>query len=196
MIGAVVLAAGASSRMGRPKAAMTVGPHGPTFLDAILTSLDAAGVAAVRVVVPPGQERRDARDVVNPNPADGMLSSVQCGLRALPSGVDAVFVWPVDHPLVERATIVAMIAAWGAGGAPVVVPTHDGRRGHPVLFAASVLPELFTADVARGAAAVVRAHADRLELPVSDGGVLQDVDTPEDYVRLIVAPSPATRERR
>jgi molybdenum cofactor cytidylyltransferase len=196
VIGAIVLAAGASSRMGRPKAAMRLGPQGPTFLDAILMSLDAAGVAAVRVVVPPERERRDARDVVNPNPAAGMLSSVQCGLRALPAGLDAVFVWPVDHPLVLRATIVAMIAAWRAGGAPVVVPTHGGRRGHPVLFAARVLPELFTADDTRGAAAVVHAHADRLELAVSDDAVLHDVDTPEDYARLIVPPSPPPREIR
>lgn len=194
MIGAIVLAAGTSSRMGRPKAAMTLGREGPTFLDAILTTLDGAGVAAVRVVVPPGQERRDARDVQNPDPAAGMLRSVQCGLRALPSGLDAVFVWPVDHPLVERATIVAMITALRAGGAPIVVPTHSGRRGHPVLFAARVLPELFTADGTRGAAAVVHAHADRLELAVADRGILEDIDTPEDYARLIAAPSPTSRE--
>jgi molybdenum cofactor cytidylyltransferase len=196
VIGAIVLAAGASSRMGRPKAAMTLDPQGPTFLDAILASLEASGVAAVRVVVRPGRKRRDVRDVVNPSPAAGMLSSVQCGLRALPDGLDAVFVWPVDHPLVLRATVDAMIAAWRTGGAPIVVPTHGGRRGHPVLFAARVLPELFQADGPRGAAAVVHAHADRLELPVADPGVLHDVDTPEDYARLIAARPRASRESR
>lgn len=182
--------------MGRPKAAMTLGPRGPSFLDAILTTLDAAGVAVSRVVVRPGEMRQSPRDVENPNPETGMLGSIQCGARALPSALDAVLVWPVDHPLVEKATVVAMIAAFRAGGAPVVVPAHAGRRGHPVLFAARVLPELFTADGSRGAAAVVHAHADRLELAVPDRGVLSDVDTPEDYERLIAEPSPGKLEAK
>jgi CTP:molybdopterin cytidylyltransferase MocA len=194
MIGAIVLAAGASSRMGHPKAELTIGAGGPTFLDAILASLDAAGVAAVRVVVSEESGRRRNGGVVNPNPAAGMLSSVHCGLRALPSGLDAVVLWPVDHPLVKPATVLAMIAAFRAGGAPIVVPTHDGRRGHPVLFAARVVPELFGADASRGAAAVVRAHDDRLELAVTDRGVLHDIDTPEDYARLAGATDRASRE--
>jgi molybdenum cofactor cytidylyltransferase len=182
VIGAIVLAAGSSSRMGRPKAALTLGRDGPSFVDAITNTLSAAGVSAVRVVV------------INPNPASGMLSSVQCGVRALPSGLDAVFVWPVDHPLVERDTVIALIAAFRGSAPPVVVPTHDGRRGHPVLFAARVLPELLVADGTRGAAAVVHAHDDRLELPVADRGVLCDIDTPEDYARLVGAPSCASRD--
>jgi molybdenum cofactor cytidylyltransferase len=196
MIGAIVLAAGASSRMGRPKAAMTLGPNGPTFLDAILTTLDAAGVPVVRVVVRPGEARQTPRDVENPNPATGMLGSIQCGVRALPSGITAVLVWPVDHPLVEKATVVAMIAAFRAGEAPVVVPVYGGRRGHPVLFSPRALPELFTADGSRGAAAVVHAHADRIELAVADRSVLLDVDTPEDYERLVAGPSPSPREAK
>jgi molybdenum cofactor cytidylyltransferase len=183
LIGAIVLAAGSSTRMGRSKSAMTIGPRGPTFLDAILASLDASGISAVCVVVPPGVERRDPRDVENPDPAAGMLSSIQCGLRALPHGLDAALVWPVDHPLVKRDTVVAMIAAFRNGNPPIVVPTHDGRRGHPVLFAARLLPELQAADPSRGAVAVVKAHDDRLELAVDDPGVLCDIDTPEEYAR-------------
>jgi CTP:molybdopterin cytidylyltransferase MocA len=194
LIGAVVLAAGASSRMGRPKAAMTVGREGPSFLEAILATLDAAGVAVVRVVVRPGEAREAVRDVVNPNPTAGMLSSVQCGIRALPPGLAAVFVWPVDHPLVDKATVLAMIAAFRTGGAPIVVPACDGRRGHPVLVSARVLPELFTVDASLGAAAVVHAHADRVELAVEDRGVLSDVDTPGDYERLVAERSPTKRE--
>jgi molybdenum cofactor cytidylyltransferase len=194
VIGAIVLAAGSSSRMGRPKAALTLGRDGPSFVDAITNTLAAAGVSAVRVVVFPGRERPNSDDVINPNPASGMLSSVQCGVRALPSGLDAVFVWPVDHPLVERDTVIALIAAFRGSAPPVVVPTHDGRRGHPVLFAARVLPELLVADGTRGAAAVVHAHDDRLELPVADRGVLCDIDTPEDYARLVGAPSCASRD--
>jgi CTP:molybdopterin cytidylyltransferase MocA len=194
MIGAIVLAAGSSSRMGHPKAELRMGSGGRTFVETIRETLASAGVSAVRVVLPPEGERRDAHDVTNPNPSEGMLSSVQCGLRALPEGIEAVFVWPVDHPLVERDTVIAMIAAFREGLAPIVVPTHDGRRGHPVIFAARVFPELLTADMARGAAAVVHAHDDRLELPVADRGVLCDIDTPEDYARLFEPPSPASPE--
>jgi molybdenum cofactor cytidylyltransferase len=196
VIGAVVLAAGASSRMGRPKAGLTLGVDGPTFLDAILSTLDACGVSEVRVVVAPGRERNDVRDVVNPDPAAGMLSSIQCGLRALPDNLEAVFVWPVDHPVVETATVLAMIAALREAESPIVVPTHGGRRGHPVLFARRVLPELFGKDLGRGAATVVHAHADRIELPVADPGVLRDVDTPEEYARLVAARPSAARGTR
>ena len=127
---------------------------------------------------------------VNPDPSAGMLSSVQCGLRAFGDELAAVFVWPVDHPLVERDTVVAMIAALKSTGAPVVVPTHGGRRGHPVLFAARVFPELLAADRSHGARSVVHAHEDRLELPVTDGGVVVDIDTPEDYARVFGAVAP------
>ncbi len=192
MIGAVVLAAGSSTRMGRPKSEMTIGPHGPAFIDTILAILDASGISAVRVVVAPGHERRDVHHVLNPDPAAGMLSSILCGLRALPEGLDAVFVWPVDHPLVARETVVAMIAAFRTGDAPLVVPTHEGRRGHPVLFAARLLPALRRADPSRGAVAVVKAHDDRLELAVDDPGVLCDIDTPEDYRSHCGTPTPSS----
>jgi molybdenum cofactor cytidylyltransferase len=181
--GAVVLAAGASTRMGSPKALLTTAA-GTTFLQAILATLREAGVESVRVVVAPGAGT-DATHVINPEPARGMLSSVQCGLRALPEPCDAVLLWPVDHPLVRVSTVAAMLDAFRSGDPPVVVPTHDGRRGHPVLFARRLVPELLAADPALGARAVVHAHADRLELTVEDRGVLADVDTREDYRRLV-----------
>lgn len=181
MIGAIVLAAGASSRMGRPKATLPAG-GGASFLEAILATLGAAGADASIAVVAPGFEP-PCPFVTNPDPSRGMLSSVQCGLRALPPGLDAVLVWPVDHPLVEVTTVAAMIAAFRAGGHSVVVPAFRGLRGHPVLFASAVLPELDAADPAQGARAVVHAHADRLELAVDDPGVVGDIDTPEDYRR-------------
>lgn len=183
MIGAVVLAAGASTRMGAPKAALTV-HAGTSFVETILTTLRVAGVGAVRVVAAPGAFPA-ADPVVNPDPARGMLSSVQCGLRALPGDCEAILLWPVDHPLVTPSTVGAMVAAFRAGDPPVVVPTFGGRRGHPVLFARRVVPELFSADPALGARAVVHAHPDRLELLVADPGVIQDVDTPEDYRQLL-----------
>ena len=190
MIGAIVLAAGSSSRMGRAKAHLPAGPKGRSFVDTITETLAGAGVATVRVVVAPGLPQPPRQAVVNPDPSAGMLSSVQCGLRAFQEELAAVFGWPVDHPLVERDTVVAMIAAFQRTGAPVVVPTNDGRRGHPVLFAARVFSELLAADPSHGARSVVHAHDDRLELPVADGGVVVDIDTPEDYARVFGAVAP------
>ena len=182
MTAAVVLAAGASSRMGVPKWSLPTAPGGPTFLESIRATLREAGVASVRVVVAPGAPPAEGV-VVNPEPGRGMLSSVQCGLRALPPGVHAVLLWPVDHPLVTATTVVELLRARREGGHPVVVPTFDGRRGHPVLFDARVLPELLAADPGVGARAVVHAHRDRCELPVPDRGVLTGIDTRDDYRR-------------
>jgi molybdenum cofactor cytidylyltransferase len=189
VIGAVVLAAGGSTRMGRDKAMLRAGPDGATFLEAIRKTLRAAGIGVLRVVVAPGRECADRHDVVNPDPAAGMLSSIHCGLRALPGELDGVIVWPVDHPLVSTATVVRLIDAFRESGAPVVVPSHLGRRGHPVLFAARVLPELMAADPSLGARSVVHAHDDRVELPVDDSGVLSDIDTPADFERHVTGPA-------
>ncbi len=184
MIAAIILAAGSSRRMGRDKARLTIGTRALTFVDAILETLAAAKVEVVRVVVPKGPGRWPPDSVVNPDPSRGMLSSVQCGLRALPPGIEAVLLWPVDHPLVRRDTLIAMIAAYRAATPPVVVPIFEGARGHPVLFAARVIPELLSADLAGGARTVVHAHDDRREIVVDDRGVIEDIDTPEDYARI------------
>jgi molybdenum cofactor cytidylyltransferase len=191
VIGAIVLAAGASSRMGRPKATLTVGPEGRTFVGAIVETLVAANVTAVRVVVTPEMDGLTPDGVANPDPSAGMLSSVQCGLRAFRQPIDAVLLWPVDHPLVSRGTIDLLVAAFRDRNPPVVVPTFEGRRGHPVLFSARLIPELLAADPSRGAREVVHAHDDRLELPVDDRGVIEDIDTPDDYFRLFGVTLPA-----
>lgn len=183
-----MLAAGSSSRMGRAKALLPYG--GSTFLECVLGVLEAAGVDAVRVVVGrDGDGLRAATPalpddawVENPTPDDGMLSSARLGVCALPAGTEAFFLWPVDHPLVRAATVSALLATWRARRAPVVVPRHRGRRGHPVLFDASTIPEILSAPDDAGARHVVAAHAnDRIELEVADAGILADIDTPEAY---------------
>jgi molybdenum cofactor cytidylyltransferase len=186
--GAVVLAAGRGERLGAPKAAVPA--DGGTFIEVVLRTLREAGIGDVRVVLSPAlagslvpEPVPAAVAVVNPDPARGMLSSVRCGLDALPPGLDAVLLWPVDHPRVRAATIRALISAHAASAAPVVVPVHAGVRGHPVVFDARVLPELLAAAPEVGARAVVHAHADRLELAVDDPAVTEDIDTPSDYER-------------
>lgn len=187
MIGAIVLAAGKSERMGRPKPLLPCG--GSTFLGAILETLARTQTGIVRVVLGYGADeiRRAAglpRDIVaiNSAPERGMLSSMLCGIAALPSGTSAFLVWPVDHPLVEAATVDRLILAFEASQAPLAVPVHEGRRGHPALFSLRLAPELEAAPESEGARTVVRAHAsDLVEVQVDDAGVLTGIDTPEAY---------------
>jgi molybdenum cofactor cytidylyltransferase len=105
--------------------------------------------------------------------------------------VDGFLLWPVDHPTVLPETVRKLVAAFREGGAPIVVPVHAGRRGHPVLFAAQLKDELLRAPDAVGARAVVVAHEDGLRtVEVHDPGVVADVDTPEAYARIVGKPLP------
>ncbi len=187
MIWAVVLAAGASTRMGEPKALLRF-TDGRRFVDAVVKSARDGGCAgAVVVIGPPHGEaiRRALPDGAaaawNPQPERGMLSSVQAGVAALPADATAALVWPVDIPRVQEATVRAIVDA-----APdhLIVPTHDDRGGHPLRVPRRLFGELQALDPARGLKALVEAHAAAVvRLPVADGAILVDVDTPEDYAR-------------
>jgi len=181
VISAVVLAAGRSSRMGRPKA--TLPYRGSTFLGAILETLREAEVDSPRVVFGPDSGEvalEDGTVVVNPDPDRGMLSSVRCGVEALAEGAEAFLLWPVDHPAVRPDTVRAILDAYRPGA--IVRPRYRGAHGHPVLFASSLIPELLAADPTIGARAVVRAVPERIvDVDVDDGGVVADIDTPGDY---------------
>jgi molybdenum cofactor cytidylyltransferase len=194
MIVGIVLAAGASSRMGRPKALLRLG--GDTFVSCVCRTLIAAGVDDVVVVA--GAELEavtsavcraglSARIIENPRRDEGQLSSVLAGLAVADHpGVEAVVVHLVDAPFVSSGTVRAVMDAFRRTRAPVVRPVINGRHGHPVLFARSVFDELRRADPSVGAKAVVRAHAaDACDVPVDDEGACRDIDTPEDYTRLI-----------
>ena len=193
MIGAIVLAAGASSRMGRPKAALPLG-RGHTVLSMGLGALLAAGVPRVVVVAGahPDAVRaaigaRDRRVAVIDHPAwsDGQLSTLLRGLEAIDHpGLEAVLVTLVDVPLVSPDTVRALMRAWRATGAPIVRPAQGDRHGHPVLFDRRLFDELRAADPRFGAKPVVHAHANELlNVPVTDDGAFVDLDVLEDYER-------------
>lgn len=196
MIVALVLAAGRSERVGRPKALLPCGET--TFLRSILNTLSTSRVDEYRVVL--GHEAAAIRSasrigkdvcVVNESYRDGMLSSVQCGIRALPRQTAGFLLWPVDHPLVRTETVDLLVREFRRSLAPVVVPVHGGRRGHPVVFHERSALELLEAPADRGARAVVHAHrTDRVELEVEDAGVTTDINTPEAYQRAFGKPLP------
>jgi molybdenum cofactor cytidylyltransferase len=189
----IVLAAGASTRMGRPKAFLPMTPGG-SVLGRVLGTLTDAGIAPLVVVArslfvpsewwtdPRADER--VRVVVNEAPERGQLSSLLCGIAALPEDAPAALMTLVDIPLVQTSTVRALIGAWQTDPAVLVRPVHEGRHGHPVIFGRALLRALANADPAHGAKPVVRSFAhEGLDVPVEDPGILIDLDTPDEYAR-------------
>jgi CTP:molybdopterin cytidylyltransferase MocA len=189
-LGAIVLAAGASSRMGRPKALLPL-ESGETFVARLHATLVAAGLDPVVVVA--RAELRDeiaaavpgARLVVNDEPDRGQLSSLLVGLDAL-GACEAAMVTLVDLPLVTADTARTIAGTWRNTGAPLVRPVYDGRNGHPVIFGARLIAALREADLNAGAKPVLRAFVrDAVDVPVTDAGTVRDIDTPDDYAETV-----------
>jgi CTP:molybdopterin cytidylyltransferase MocA len=194
MVVGVILAAGASTRMGRPKLFLPIGRD--TFLTRVGRTLIEAGVDDLVVVAGPEHAAAaealraaglPARVVENRSRDDGQLSSVLVGLAVADRpGVDAILAHLVDAPLVRPETVRAVLEAFRRTQAPVVRPVVSGRHGHPVLFSRRVFDDLRRADPSIGAKAVVRAHgAEVCDVPVDDAGACEDIDTPEDLARLL-----------
>lgn len=184
---AVVPAAGESRRFGTWKLLADVG--GVPLVERTLAALLGAGVDRVVVIVRAGDvfagatSFGDARvtTVVNPDPARGMFSSIQAGLAA--AGGDVLLVLPADMPFVTPATVRA-VASRAAATQAVVVPVHDGRRGHPIAIPGSLrarLAALVPATTLKDALTTVAGERERLDVP--DPGILRDVDVPADLER-------------
>ncbi len=190
-IAGLILAAGASRRMGSPKALLTI--DGETFLDHLVAALE-AHCAPVLVVLGFHADRIRAgirrtagvTFVTNPDPDRGMLSSLQCGLAEVPPAARAVLFTPVDYPRIAPGTVAALAAEFARHpDAPVIVPTHEGRRGHPVLIHRDLAAEILALPPDAQARDVIRAHRPRTcNVPVDDPGILRDIDTPEEYAVL------------
>ena len=177
---AVIPGAGAGTRFGGPKAVALIEP-GVRFIDRVVSLASDAGADPVIAVLPAGVEApRPARAVVG-NPSAEQIVSLRQGLMQLANSVaEATLVWPVDHPFVTLESVLAVLDAYKRTRAPIVVPVHGGRRGHPGLFARDTWRELMTVqqDGARG---VVHGYGDRVvEVEVPDSGVLRNIDRVSD----------------
>jgi len=195
MIVPIILAAGASSRMGGPKALCDF--DGRTCIELALDASHEATLTSPIVVLGFHAEtirRRvrfgDAAVVVNERAERGQTSSLKAGLRALPDQAEAFLMYPVDFPLVSAVELRLLLAAWRArsSGQRIFIPSHDRRRGHPVLFDATLRDAFMQLADESPARAVVDASPDRVsyvdcEMPY----VLADMDTPDDYARRLSA---------
>jgi molybdenum cofactor cytidylyltransferase len=193
---AVLPAAGASRRMGRPKLLLPFGES--TLAGSVVAALRDGGVEEIVLVIAAGDEdlRAWAEEegvtlAVNPDPDRGMLSSIQEGVAAL-GGTDVLLlVSPADLPNLRPETVALLLQRMRETGAPLGVPTHRGKRGHPLAIAPALIPEIGTLDLEIGLKQLRDRHeAELLEVEVGDAGVVEDVDTPEDYARLGMIPPP------
>lgn len=184
----VVLAAGRSERMGRPKALLEL--RGQSFLESVLATMQSAGIVSRVVVAGP-----NADQVASLVPSDTILvstgtgphpiDSVRAGVRSA-GDADAILVWPIDHPHVRSATVRALLTAFRGATTPIVAPSFHHRRGHPVIWARATWPALLADEVgeregARGVARLFQVH----HVNVPDAAVVDDIDTPEAYARLL-----------
>ena len=190
-VAALVLAAGASTRMGRPKQLLDW--DGRPLVHIAAEVALAARLDPLLVVVGGAQaqvaEALDGlplRIIANPEYAAGQSTSLRAGIAALGQDADAVVVLLGDQPFVTAAIVQQLVAEWHASAAMIVAPTYAGQRGNPVLFARAIFPELLAVQGDQGARAVLAADRARLRLVAfDDPRPLADIDTPEDYERLL-----------
>jgi molybdenum cofactor cytidylyltransferase len=193
-VGAIVLAAGASLRMGSPKALLRIGEE--TFVQHIVGQLHSAGIHDVVIVL--GADADEIRNslswfkgtiVVNGEWKEGQLTSVIAGLNAFSHGqLDGVLICPVDRPLITNTLISHLLKAFQESGKSIVVPVFQGQRGHPALFSSTMFDELRAAPLNVGARHVVRNHPNDVhELITSEEGTVINIDMPEDYERHVLS---------
>jgi molybdenum cofactor cytidylyltransferase len=190
VIAGIILAAGASSRMGTLKALLDY--RGETFVGRLVRVL---GETCQPVIVVLGyhaevlrpQIPTTAKVVVNPDPSRGQLSSLQTGLAELPAEADGFAFIPVDSPAVAEDTVAALAQAFEhrKPSTLFVIPRQSGKRGHPVFAARPIATELLALPPTAEAREVVHAHVNRTEyVDVDDAGIFTDVDDPEAYRKL------------
>jgi molybdenum cofactor cytidylyltransferase len=203
MIPGLVLAAGRSSRMGRAKATLPVDGV-DTFLSRIVRTFLGAGIDDVVVVLGHDADAiaeslttssLPVRFALNRDYDRGQLSSIRAGLGVVDRpGVTAVLLTLVDIPLVSDSTVKSIVARFHETGAPVVRPVSAGRHGHPILLARSLFDLVRSTSEEAGLKPVVRQFASpEGDVEVDDEGAFVDIDTMDEYRRLIGASYVDTR---
>ena len=189
MIWAIVLAAGESKRMGKPKLLLPFGER--TIIESVIENVVHSEVHKTVVVLGSNREemekkigRLPVKIVVNPRYRKGMHSSVQFGFRAIPEDAEAAMVVLGDQPSLSSFTINIIVDAYNRTDSGIVLPIHKGKRGHPVLIDMKYRGEIDNLNPDIGLRELLHRHTrDILEVEVANSGILRDIDEWEDYER-------------
>lgn len=189
--GALILAAGRSSRMGEFKPLLEI--DGTSLLEHALALFRNTGVDEIITVIGyrsetliPIIDRAACRYVVNENYQNGMLSSIQKGVAELKDKCDVFFLLPADIPCVRTATVRQLLERYYENSSALVCyPQFDARRGHPPLIAGSLIDHIISYAGEGGMRGLLRRYEDQaINVPVADPFLLLDVDTKQDFFRL------------
>jgi len=191
MISAILLAAGESRRMGHFKQLLQI--ESKTFVEKCVDTLLEAGVDEVIVVT--GHRESDVRRALgdrnvkyahNQDYRLGMATSIKCGVQAASKDSRAFLISLVDQPHINSDVIRRIIDVYERMAPKIVVPTKDGRNGHPIILDSSLREEILQIDLQHGLRRVVHLHSDSIiKIEVPSRTVLEDCDIPEDYERII-----------
>lgn len=187
----IILAAGESSRMGAVK--QTLPFNGKTILQWVIDNAIASSLQRVVVVIghrvdliEPMLEGKDITVVINSDYQTGQSSSLKAGLRSLTGETEAVLFLLGDQPLVESETINSILSGYVTSKSPIVLPMFNGKRGNPVLFSRETFSTLESLSGDCGARTLFQEYAGKiLEVPVDDPNIHFDLDTEDDYRRLL-----------
>ncbi|MFK8102240.1 MAG: NTP transferase domain-containing protein [Saprospiraceae bacterium] len=195
MIVAIILAAGTSTRMGETnKLLLTY--QGQTLVQRIHKVVEQIAFETVITVL--GHEAKQVKKVLqssktqfvfNPDFAQGMTSSIQAGIRACPPDTTGFMIFLSDLVLLQANTIQQLFETFEVQYHPeqalILLPTYQGKRGHPICFSAHFKTDILAHQIPHGCKDLVRIHANHvMELPVENISILRDVDTPEDFKQL------------
>jgi CTP:molybdopterin cytidylyltransferase MocA len=187
MIHGIILSAGASERMGTPKALLDY--RGETFVARLVRVLGSACGSVTAVLghhiedIRPHVPNR-ARIAINPAPERGQLSSLQTGLAEIPAEASGFAFIPVDCPAVDEETVQRLARAFADRGPDTlfVIPRKRNKRGHPVFAARAIADEMLALAPTAEAREIVHRHVSRTQyVEVEDEGIFTDIDTPDEY---------------
>jgi len=194
MLAVAILAAGESRRMGAPKALLAY--RGKTFTEHLMAVTRHPRVGLTKIVLGAGAENlaeklklAPEQIVLNENWEQGQLSSIQAAVREIAKEItDGMILCPVDHPALSAEVVAKLIERFDATQKAIALPTFRGKRGHPVIFRASLYDELLRAAPDVGARQVVWAHGDETEeVPVQEEGVILNLNDPDSLKKILEA---------
>ena len=186
---AIILAAGESRRMGHPKQLLPFG--GKTMLECVIDAFRSLRVDQVRVVLGYKADEiaekiahTEVRIVRNDRYRQGMFTSIQAGLRRLPRNTEIVMIAVCDQPRLKRETVEALLSTFEKDRHKILIPSYNGRQGHPPLLRAGYAREILAMDESMTLKHFYAEHADDItRLVVEDEGSLVDIDDRETYER-------------